>query len=509
MFHHPIFLTTICLFVLLAIACGGAVVLPPQSSQVATSGCCFTIGFGSMMVPCCLEVKQKSKTECLQDVSATVPVVGGAVGWRSQCPASAAAAHMWIKEDNSGNYSQPHMVAQNRACCKAFTAECLACVANISTEEYCAQPGHADVLGCEQKQEQDLKVCCLALTADCLACAQHTTAERYCAHPDHADVPGCEDFVQVQKTDGKASNKSIEHTNSTNSSALSHPSFAEGPKTTIGPAAIISTSTNNSNRSQGGAVNQSTTAQLSSVTVTPSTAPPTAPPTGGTTNNSANTSDRSNGGSKEPTKDGNHSIANGRAVSCQSLPEDVRVHKIIKTGTGLHLRQNSAVSFGIGATVEVNCAPGYVGANATWTITCSSTGTWDFSERECTQLHCRGEGPTDRWGKWQKSTTDNHSLLLKCNEGFIATGGTTTLYCLETGSWELPRATCSLDKANKKEWAKRMQTSELIGLAGAMVILVAVLAACCGDPFRRYPRRSGERDRLMERGDEVAIEEME
>lgn len=34
-------------------------------------------------------------------------------------------------------------------CCRAFTAECLACTENISIKEFCSRPENSDVIGCE------------------------------------------------------------------------------------------------------------------------------------------------------------------------------------------------------------------------------------------------------------------------------------------------------------------------------------------------------------------------
>lgn len=36
-----------------------------------------------------------------------------------------------------------------KECCRAFTAECLACSAGISVIEFCCKPENKDVVGCE------------------------------------------------------------------------------------------------------------------------------------------------------------------------------------------------------------------------------------------------------------------------------------------------------------------------------------------------------------------------
>lgn len=37
----------------------------------------------------------------------------------------------------------------SRKCCRAFTAECLACSENISIKEFCNRPENSDVVGCD------------------------------------------------------------------------------------------------------------------------------------------------------------------------------------------------------------------------------------------------------------------------------------------------------------------------------------------------------------------------
>eukprot|EP00933_Yihiella_yeosuensis_P033119 TRINITY_DN2681_c0_g1_i1.p1 TRINITY_DN2681_c0_g1~~TRINITY_DN2681_c0_g1_i1.p1 ORF type:complete len:524 (+),score=103.72 TRINITY_DN2681_c0_g1_i1:99-1670(+) len=55
-----------------------------------SSGCCFKIGFGSRMVPCCLTTTTgKSRDECLEEARG---IVGGSVGWRETCPSTAQEA---------------------------------------------------------------------------------------------------------------------------------------------------------------------------------------------------------------------------------------------------------------------------------------------------------------------------------------------------------------------------------------------------------------------------------
>merc|ERR1719324_16156 len=52
-----------------------------------SEGCCYSIGYGSMMVPCCLSHEDKGQSACLDEVEEGT--VGGAVGWSPCCPEDA------------------------------------------------------------------------------------------------------------------------------------------------------------------------------------------------------------------------------------------------------------------------------------------------------------------------------------------------------------------------------------------------------------------------------------
>jgi len=93
-------------------------------------------------------------------------------------------------------------------CCRADTAQCFACVAGITKEEFCESryrsahkgreyPGCKGVL----KTEVELSAldtlrtgCCSGLTVNCLACSAGMTEERYCAENLH--FPGCPTEVE-------------------------------------------------------------------------------------------------------------------------------------------------------------------------------------------------------------------------------------------------------------------------------------------------------------------------
>jgi len=75
-------------------------------------------------------------------------------------------------------------------CCKAMTADCFACSAGVTVEEFCnLSPGS---IGCEKFAPPPV-MCCMAMTADCLACAAGVSVEQYCQ--SNSKSFGCEMFV--------------------------------------------------------------------------------------------------------------------------------------------------------------------------------------------------------------------------------------------------------------------------------------------------------------------------
>merc|ERR1719375_1800011 len=69
-----------------------------RESKATEVGCCYKIGFGSMMKPCCLTTSQLEEASCF---AGTEGNIGGGVGWRagSDCPSTAEQAFNWIQED--------------------------------------------------------------------------------------------------------------------------------------------------------------------------------------------------------------------------------------------------------------------------------------------------------------------------------------------------------------------------------------------------------------------------
>merc|ERR1712072_1024266 len=65
-----------------------------------------------------------------------------------------------------------------KGCCKALTAQCLACVQGVSQAEYCEEK--PKIVGCKPPPE-DPKVCCDAIIASCEACKAGVPEKEYCS----------------------------------------------------------------------------------------------------------------------------------------------------------------------------------------------------------------------------------------------------------------------------------------------------------------------------------------
>merc|ERR1712012_197471 len=74
----------------------------------------------------------------------------------------------------------------SHACCLAMTADCLACSASQTVEEYCVE--HPGTAGCPE-------ACCRAMTADCLACQEGLTVQEYCEKEPNTEF--CPALLQV------------------------------------------------------------------------------------------------------------------------------------------------------------------------------------------------------------------------------------------------------------------------------------------------------------------------
>jgi len=120
-----------------------------------------------------------------------------------------------------------HSAPKPKACCRGYTAQCMACVAGITIEEFCqsryrsAHKGR-EYPGCKSvlKTEVELsaldtleallargapkpKACCRAYTAQCQACVAGITKEEFCqsryrsAHKGR-EYPGCKSVLKTE-----------------------------------------------------------------------------------------------------------------------------------------------------------------------------------------------------------------------------------------------------------------------------------------------------------------------
>lgn len=87
-------------------------------------------------------------------------------------------------------------------CCRAFTAECLACSAGQTEAEYCAQHSESHVCaGAEPPAPvPPMRPCCRAFSLDCLACAAGQSNEDYCASNPSSHVCAATEATEAANT---------------------------------------------------------------------------------------------------------------------------------------------------------------------------------------------------------------------------------------------------------------------------------------------------------------------
>merc|ERR1740129_1963657 len=161
-------------------AIGAHVQCPGSGNMCAGNQCCPRANYGATF-PCpsadpswvSLCESPNKQSNCVAEPCC--------LGLTAECLACSAG-----KTEEEFCEENPHtagcaIAASARPCCMGLTAECLACSAGQSVEEYCEENPVA--AGCEQP-------CCKAMTAECLACSAGQTEEEYCK--DHEDTVGCE-----------------------------------------------------------------------------------------------------------------------------------------------------------------------------------------------------------------------------------------------------------------------------------------------------------------------------
>lgn len=134
-------------------------------------GCCFDMGFGAMMKPCCHGPHEVMDGKDMVGFS-QCPVEERKMGGKTMFEKGTTCDDLEANEWNHG-----------RSCCEAVTADCEACKYGVSTQSYCKKFPKMD--GCDQK------VCCEAMTADCLACKKGVSVMEFCK--GKPETEGCDE----------------------------------------------------------------------------------------------------------------------------------------------------------------------------------------------------------------------------------------------------------------------------------------------------------------------------
>jgi hypothetical protein len=99
------------------------------------------------------------------------------------------------KEDGKNGEDTP----SKPICCKAETAQCVACEAGLTVELFCKMKENTNFVGCPTpspsipiETPKPQKLCCKANTAMCKACSAGTTVETFCSDSKNQHVKGCE-----------------------------------------------------------------------------------------------------------------------------------------------------------------------------------------------------------------------------------------------------------------------------------------------------------------------------
>merc|ERR1719281_2395808 len=149
-----------------------------ESSEEAM-GCCYDVGYGSMMVECCQNmsaVHEEGKMMVAESMCATEKRRGGETRFEA---GKGCDEFEWYESTESSESDEP------RICCKALTASCMACGKGIEVDEFCAIKGNENYAGCP-------RMCCKALTASCMACSKGVSVDEFCAMEGNDKIAGCD-----------------------------------------------------------------------------------------------------------------------------------------------------------------------------------------------------------------------------------------------------------------------------------------------------------------------------
>merc|ERR1712127_727466 len=99
-----------------------------------------------------------------------------------------------LPEQGPDSGIEPRLLQEEQPCCEAETASCLACKSGTTVDEYCDKvpriegcpdfvvdlPEQGPDSGIKPRLLQEERPCCEAETASCLACKSGTTVDEYC-----------------------------------------------------------------------------------------------------------------------------------------------------------------------------------------------------------------------------------------------------------------------------------------------------------------------------------------
>jgi hypothetical protein len=105
-----------------------------------------------------------------------------------------AATEASVSEHGQGE-AQAARVGRVGGCCKALTAQCLACASGVEVGRYCAD--RPDTVGCDKAARVDEpRVCCKAMLAQCQACFDGIDVHEYAA-PSHFRLQTVDTSVNI------------------------------------------------------------------------------------------------------------------------------------------------------------------------------------------------------------------------------------------------------------------------------------------------------------------------
>lgn len=115
-----------------------------------------------MCVTVCTPEAQCGNAECFDETT----------GRCANTPTTCDCCGVSLVVSDGGDCPSCKCAPPARACCEAFTPECVGCAVGLSAEEYCVE--HPETPPCVEE-----RMCCLALRPECEACQEGITVEEF------------------------------------------------------------------------------------------------------------------------------------------------------------------------------------------------------------------------------------------------------------------------------------------------------------------------------------------